>query len=233
MIRAITLDLDDTLWPVWPAIERAEQVLHDWLKVHAPATARRFDTPALRGLRERVGRAFPERAHDLSWLREHSIALALTQCGDDPALATPAFTAFFAQRQRVSLFPDVPQTLATLSQRLPLLALTNGNADLQTIGLAGHFVGSLSARDFGQGKPHPAFFHAACARLDLPPAEVLHVGDDWRLDIEGAMAAGQPAAWVHRPGHAARPEGSLHAPWCQVAGLDELVRHLDASGLVA
>ena len=30
-IRAITLDLDDTLWPVWPTIHRAEQVLSDWL----------------------------------------------------------------------------------------------------------------------------------------------------------------------------------------------------------
>ena len=26
-IRAITLDLDDTLWPIWPTIERAERVL--------------------------------------------------------------------------------------------------------------------------------------------------------------------------------------------------------------
>ena len=38
-IRAITLDLDDTLWPVWPTIHRAEQVLSDWLMQHAPATA--------------------------------------------------------------------------------------------------------------------------------------------------------------------------------------------------
>ena len=38
-IRAISIDLDDTLWPVWPAISRAEQVLLDWLHTHAPATA--------------------------------------------------------------------------------------------------------------------------------------------------------------------------------------------------
>jgi FMN phosphatase YigB (HAD superfamily) len=30
-IKAITLDLDDTLWPIWPAIERAEKALDDWL----------------------------------------------------------------------------------------------------------------------------------------------------------------------------------------------------------
>ncbi|TAG35631.1 MAG: HAD family hydrolase, partial [Polaromonas sp.] len=27
LVKAITLDLDDTLWPVWPAIERAEKAL--------------------------------------------------------------------------------------------------------------------------------------------------------------------------------------------------------------
>ena len=35
-ISAISLDLDDTLWPVWPAIERAERVLHAWLVKEAP-----------------------------------------------------------------------------------------------------------------------------------------------------------------------------------------------------
>ena len=38
-IRAITLDLDDTLWPIWPTITRAENVLQAWLADHAPATA--------------------------------------------------------------------------------------------------------------------------------------------------------------------------------------------------
>jgi len=36
-IRAITLDLDDTLWPIWPVIERAEQALHEWLEAHCLA----------------------------------------------------------------------------------------------------------------------------------------------------------------------------------------------------
>ncbi|MFG5407658.1 hypothetical protein ABXN37_05510 [Piscinibacter sakaiensis] len=38
--RAITLDLDDTLWPVRPVIRRAEAALRAWLARHAPATAR-------------------------------------------------------------------------------------------------------------------------------------------------------------------------------------------------
>ena len=38
-IKAISLDLDDTLWPVWPTIRRAEQVLQDWLRPQAPRSA--------------------------------------------------------------------------------------------------------------------------------------------------------------------------------------------------
>ena len=226
MIQALTLDLDDTLWPVWPAIERAEQVLHDWLTQHAPATARRYDTRALRQLREQVGQAHPDRAHDLSWLRLRSIERALRLSGDDPALATPAFDCFFEQRQHVELYADVPAALARLSQRHPVLALTNGNADLARIGLSGWFVGTLSAREFGQGKPHAAVFHAACARLGLPPDQVLHVGDDWALDIEGAWAAGQPAAWIHRHGPATPPPGATARPWAALPDLAALADRL-------
>ncbi|MCX7270365.1 MAG: hypothetical protein NT095_07735, partial [Burkholderiales bacterium] len=38
-IQAITLDLDDTLWPVAPTIAGAEQDLLEWLCVHSPQTA--------------------------------------------------------------------------------------------------------------------------------------------------------------------------------------------------
>ena len=47
-IKAITLDLDDTLWPIWPMIERAEKRLHAWLAEHAPATAVLLSDPHMR-----------------------------------------------------------------------------------------------------------------------------------------------------------------------------------------
>ena len=225
--RALTLDLDDTLWPVWPAIIRAEQVLHEWLQVHAPGTAAAFDTAALRHLREAVAREHPERGHDLSWLRQTSIARALAHAGDDPALAEPAFDLFFDHRQRVELYPEVPEALAALSARYPLLALTNGNADLGRIGLAGHFVGVISAREFGRGKPHAEFFHAGCAQLGLAPDQVLHVGDDWALDIEGAHAAGLASVWLHRPGQAPKPAQTTAQPWRELPDLAALVQALD------
>ena len=53
-------------------------------------------------------------------------------------------------------------------------------------------------------------FHAACAGLDLPPQEVLHIGDDPALDVLGASAAGMRSAWLNRTGavwqHAVKPD---------------------------
>ena len=40
------------------------------------------------------------------------------------------------------------------------------------------------------GKPHPAFYAAAVDALGLEPAEVVMVGDDVRVDVEGAQGAG-------------------------------------------
>jgi putative hydrolase of the HAD superfamily len=202
-IRAITLDLDDTLWPIWPTIERAELALHQWLATHAPATAG-GGAAALRHWRNRVAAEQPDWAHDLSRLRLESIRGALRAAGDDPALAEPAFEVFFAARQQVDCYADVAPALERLAQRWPILALTNGNADLERIGLARWFsAGQLGAREFGVGKPDGRFFDAACERLGQPAAAVLHVGDDALLDIAGARAAGLRTAWVRRPGLAA------------------------------
>ena len=44
--------------------------------------------------------------------------------------------------------------------------------------------------EVGFRKPHPSFFHAACAQLGLPPAKVLCVGDDPENDVRGAIRAG-------------------------------------------
>src|SRR5690242_8112293 len=95
-IKAISLDLDDTLWPVWPIIDRAEQVLHEWLASNAPLTAAMYASPqALRAIRDAVGRERPDLAHDMTALRRESIRLALSNAGEDPQLAEEAFEVFF------------------------------------------------------------------------------------------------------------------------------------------
>lgn len=200
-IRAITLDLDDTLWPIWPAIHRAEEVLLLWLKEHAGKTAQMFPTPeALRAIRLQVEHEHPEWRHDLSAMRRESIRLALRQAGDDENLAIPAFNLFFAQRQRVDLFEDALPALEQLAVRWPIVAVTNGNADVHQIGIGHLFRDSLNVGRTGFAKPDPRIFACAAQVLDLPLSAVLHVGDDPKLDAVAARDAGMHAVWLNRSG---------------------------------
>lgn len=198
-IRAITLDLDDTLWPIWPCIERAEEVLHTWLLQYAPATATLYADPhQRRTIREATELQWAAQAHDLSVLRRESIRLALQRAGDDTDLADPAFDLFFAERMRVELFDDALATLEWMAARWPIYAVSNGNADVHAVGIGAYFTGSVSARDAGVGKPDPRIFQAAAQALSLPTDAILHVGDDAALDVLGALGVGMQAVWVNR-----------------------------------
>ena len=220
LIKAITLDLDDTLWPVWPTIKRAEQALDDWLALHAPQTALLMAQPATRlEIREHVNGLHPELKHNLSALRLKSIALALRRSGDDPQLADAAFDIFYSERNRVEMYADAPGALSFLARRFPLVALSNGNADVHRIGIGAYFSASISAQQFGVGKPDPRIFEAASQAAGVQPHEVLHVGDDAALDVLAAQACGMQAVWVNR---ARQPWGHAAQPHLTVASLHEL-----------
>lgn len=214
-IQAITLDLDDTLWPVLPTLVRAEETLADWLRRHAPATASAF-TPANRQtLRKTVLAEHPERAHDMSFLRHEMLRRAMQAAGDPAALADTGFAVFLAARQQVTLYPDVRPVLAAWAARYTLVAVTNGNADIGAVGLGDLISHCVSAHEIGCSKPDPRMFLAACERAGVPPEAVLHVGDDWQLDVRAARAAGLQSAWLKRPDlkhpSAAHADDAAHA----------------------
>jgi putative hydrolase of the HAD superfamily len=119
-IRALSFDLDDTLWPIWPVIERAEAALHAYLAAHCPRTAAAFPVPAMRALREQVAREHPQLAHDFTAQRLICLERALQASGEDPAHARPAFEALYAERNRVTFFDDALPALDALGARYPL-----------------------------------------------------------------------------------------------------------------
>lgn len=223
--KALSLDLDDTLWPIWPAIERAEQALHDFLCERCPATAAMYPVPAMRALRDRIAVEYPEHAFDFTRQRKLSLEHALRSAGDDAAHAEDAFVAFYAARNRIEFYPDALAALDRLAARWPLAALTNGNADLASIGIADRFAAHVAAREAGHAKPDAPIFHATCARLGVLPHEVLHIGDDPLLDVAGAARVGMRTCWINR-----RDEdwpGDLPPPDLHFRTLSELADWLD------
>lgn len=196
--RALSLDLDDTLWPIWPSIERAEQALDAFLREYCPRTAQRYPIHKMRRLREQIAVEHPQFAHDFTHQRKLSLLQALNEAGDGEHHAEAAFEAFYATRNQVEFYPDAMAALHRLSARLPLAALTNGNADLARIGIQEHFRVFVSAREEGHAKPETPIFLTTCERLGLAPADVLHIGDDPLMDVVGARRAGMPSCWINR-----------------------------------
>ncbi len=231
-IRAISFDLDDTLWPIWPVIERAEKALLAWLSEHAPMTAALFASPtALREIREHmhdvVLKKKPEIAHDLGAIRLESIRLALYRAGDNPLLANDAYAVFFAERNKVGYYEDALPALKFLAERYPLVSLSNGNAQLDLVGIAHYFEAAVSAKSVGVGKPDSRIFQAAAHAAGVAMHEVLHIGDDSALDVLGALDAGMQAVWLNRQGKLWPHERA--DPTLEIASLAELTVLLSSS----
>ena len=198
--QALTLDLDDTLWPIAPTIRAAEAAADAWFAEHAPIVLDAWNPGGRLLLRNRVVAAFPEQRHDLGFLRREMFRQMLVDCGLDGRRAAEVYEVFIAERQRVSLYPGALEALERLAARYPLAAISNGNADLARVGLDRHFRFGLSASDHGAAKPDPGIFHAACTRLGVDASRVLHVGDDAHSDVIGARRAGLRAAWINAHG---------------------------------
>lgn len=227
-VRAITLDLDDTLWPFPPIGARIEGALHDWFVEHSPPTAAQFPIEKMRELRERICAEQPQLLElDPGALRRAILEHALRESGGALHRLDEACDVFHVERNKVDFYDDSLEALARLRAKLPLASISNGNADLQVIGIADHFVARLHSRDYGVPKPDARFFHAACNALNLQPHEVLHVGDHPELDAAGAMRAGMRACWLNRDG--ARWPHADTKPDLEFTTLIELADWLDAN----
>ena len=199
-IRAVAFDLDNTLWEVGPVIARAELLLVEWLEKHCPRIPQRVSLADMRAAREQLAAEEPHKAHDFTYLRIASLARHARDCGYDEDIAHRAFEVFFAARNAIEPFADVRPALERLRSRYRLASLTNGNADLHRIGIAAWFDLSLSSRDVGVAKPHSRIFQELATRLQLPPQEILYVGDEPDLDVAGPKAVGMKTAWMNRSG---------------------------------
>lgn len=226
-IRAISFDLDDTLWPVAPVLARAEEKLMAWLNAHYPRVGERLSVDAMRALRDQLMIERPELARDMTGLRKAVIRRAAEIAEYDTALVEPAFDVFLHYRNQIDFYPEVVNALHSLHARYRLGAISNGNADVARVGLSKLFCFAISASEFGEAKPHPSTFQAAAEAAGVDIAHMVHVGDDPHSDVGGARALGLRTVWVNRAG-AAWPSDAGPRPRYQIRSLDELPRLLAA-----
>lgn len=109
----------------------------------------------------------------------------------------------FAEPQSWRLFDDVAPALGELAERGFRLAIaSNFDRRLRAIVAADSALRRCEhcfiSSEIGFPKPDGRFFGQAAALLDLPPNQILLVGDDWTNDILGGRAAGWQVVWLNR-----------------------------------
>jgi putative hydrolase of the HAD superfamily len=223
-IRTITLDLDDTLWEIHPVIHRAERRLYEWLGENYPALTAMFSQEDLRVLRRQVVEKHSDRVHDLTFLRHTVLTEAADAAGCRNFVVEEAFAVFDEVRNDVDMFPEARPALIALAERFTLIAVTNGNASLEKIGIDDLFHGHVNAAMAGAAKPARPIFDTAVEVGGASASETLHVGDHPLFDVHGAREAGLRTAWVNRSGHDWPKEYA--APDLEVRHVGELVERL-------
>lgn len=200
-IRCITFDLDDTLWPVLPVIQNAELAMYEWLVANYPRIGDNFESvTALNGLKQQTFLDNPSLRHDLTALRKKLLSNAAFQSGYGDRLIEPAFRVFWEARQQVEFFPTAMPLLDTLKPHYQMGSITNGNADLEQVGLAEHMSFHVSAETAGFAKPDAAIFLTAAEAAGVKPKEILHIGDDLEADVMGALDVKMSALWFNPEG---------------------------------
>lgn len=197
-IKAISFDLDDTLYDNPPVIQKAYQTLYDYLVVNYPKIKNNYNFNTFL----KHAAAFQEKNKsivDLSTLRRQHILSLLTEVGvgKNDTFVEDAFDVFWNERQRVTLYPGVNNILQNLSTKRPLITISNGNACPKAIGIDSFFQFSVSTKDTSQPKPDPSMFLFACEKLAIKPQQLLHIGDSLNIDVNGAQRAGCRAVWFN------------------------------------
>ncbi|MBL4679771.1 MAG: HAD-IA family hydrolase [Pseudomonadales bacterium] len=200
MIKLIGFDLDDTLWDLLPVIIRAEDVLEIWLRDNVSEL--NFSVREMRRFRKPMLLETPNLIHQITEFRRRLIEKALIQSDINPVqadvISREAIEVFLVARNQIDLFEGVESTLLNLSKDFQVCALSNGNADINRLGLKHLFDFSFSAEEVGGAKPSHHLFTTALSKTSLQAHEMIYVGDDPLLDVDAAKDLGVHAIWMDR-----------------------------------
>ncbi len=200
-IKAISFDLDDTLYFNEEVIRNAIQVQFDKVCELVPSAKQKgiayWDT-----LKWQVAKKNPEYCHDVNVWRHHVLDLGLTSFGikepQKSVMNKQIYDAFCEARSDFTVSQQTFDVLDQLSDKYPLVAVTNGNADYERIGLAPYFVGYYRAGENGtRMKPYPDMLNDASKHLNIPCHNILHIGDSAMSDIQAALNANCPSLWFN------------------------------------
>lgn len=198
-IKAITFDLDDTLYDNATIVENAESKLIDAL--NQLGKLGNLTLTEYYAVKSVVLNHHPEIYHDVIAWRSETIKYILQKAPRSKHQIQQIID------ESMSLFTDwrhamtVPQSsydlLIYLANKYPLAVITNGNVDINRIGLKDYFQFSLRGGADGRSKPFPEVFQLAVQKLSVDANHILHIGDSLSADVNGAIKSGLQSCWIN------------------------------------
>lgn len=190
-LKAVAFDVDGTLYPNASMYLRSlGSVLPHWRLYKALETARI-------GLRET-----PDPSEDFYRAQGRAVGAILGLSAEEAQarIEDVVYTRWFRVFEHLRPYRGVAECLEDFRSRgLKLAALSDFpiRRRLEDLGL-GPWDCAMSAEETGCLKPNPQSFLALTDRLGVAPHETLYVGNSYRYDVLGAVAAGLSAAHLTR-----------------------------------
>lgn len=125
--------------------------------------------------------------------------------GDTLMRNYPAYSGPMAEWPQVACLPYTLETLSALHKNWIIALATNAVdsneeqiwAALRRVGLEMLIDRVFCSRQLGLQKPDPAYFATVLERLHLPPSAVVMIGDDFKVDVSGALQSGLRSIWLN------------------------------------
>ncbi len=192
-ISLITFDLDDTLYDNSAVIDAAMSWFDRALFYH-PLLKGKYRAEVLAGIRKELVRVNPTLESDVTAFRIELTKRLFICYGISSAIALEEAALLvkrFIQVRSALVVPSVSfKVLRNLRRKYKLVAITNGNVDVDRVGIRHFFDFCLRADTKFLAKPQPDLFIEAARLAQIEISNSLHVGDDLVTDMQGAKNAG-------------------------------------------
>jgi FMN phosphatase YigB (HAD superfamily) len=205
MLRALTFDYWDTLYEGGALPERVA-LRRTAVGALLGAYGRDLPEEQLRALYEESGReaerwwSEEQRGYKtddrLRWILQQAAVTPRDGCEHVAAAADAVDNALLMLPP--AMLVGAWQMLRTLKRTFKLAVISDtgfasGRAQdrlLEKDAARGFFASTIYSMDVGHAKPRAEIFQAAVEELGVLPHEILHIGDNERTDVRGALAAG-------------------------------------------
>ncbi|QIQ21285.1 5-amino-6-(5-phospho-D-ribitylamino)uracil phosphatase YigB [Zophobihabitans entericus] len=198
-IKALTFDLDDTLYDNVPVMMKADQELMLHLQQHAPLQT--LQLAEFNAIKHGLLETEPDLYQDVVQWRIQTLQTLFALHGflqhEVLTFADEAMNNFMYWRHQIAVPQNTFQVLDKLAEKYPLAVITNGNVDVTKVGLGHYFKFSLRGGVDGHSKPATDIFHVAAKRLGVLAENIMHVGDHLNADVEGAISSGMQSCWIN------------------------------------